>query len=64
MRLHRNAKTTPLMRRLIIDRIIRQDWTPARSGQKKRAARAARLGGHAAEGQDALDPFEDTATCR
>ena len=33
MRLHRNAKTTPLMRRLIIDRITRQAWTRARAAE-------------------------------
>ena len=27
MRLHRNAKTTPLMRGLIVDRVTRQGWT-------------------------------------
>lgn len=27
MRLHRNAKTTPLMRRLILDRVTHQGWT-------------------------------------
>lgn len=27
MRLHRNAKTTPKMRRLLIDRVTRQGWT-------------------------------------
>jgi len=26
MRLHRNAKTTPLMRRLIVDRVTHQGW--------------------------------------
>ena len=29
MRLHRNAKTTPKMRQLLIDRVIRQGWTQA-----------------------------------
>ena len=27
MRLHRNAKTTPSMRQLLIDRVVRQGWT-------------------------------------
>src|SRR4030095_10911138 len=27
MRLHRNAKTTPNMRQLLIDRVVRQGWT-------------------------------------
>jgi transposase len=27
MRLHRNAKTTPRMRQLLIDRVVRQGWT-------------------------------------
>ena len=29
MRLHRNAKTTPKMRQLLIDRVVRQGWTQA-----------------------------------
>jgi transposase InsO family protein len=29
MRVHRNAKTTPKMRQLLIDRVIRQGWTQA-----------------------------------
>jgi transposase len=29
MRLHRNAKTTPKMRQLLIDRVTRQHWTQA-----------------------------------
>jgi transposase len=29
MRLHRNAKTTPKMRQLLIDRVTRQGWTQA-----------------------------------
>ena len=29
MRLHRNAKTTPKMRLLLIDRVIRQGWSRA-----------------------------------
>ena len=33
MKLHRNAKTTPLMRRLIIDRVIHQGWLPARAAE-------------------------------
>ena len=33
MRLHRNAKTTPLMRQLIVDRVMRQHWTQARAAE-------------------------------
>ena len=33
MRLHRNAKTTPLMRQLIVDRVTRQHWTQARAAE-------------------------------
>ena len=33
MRLHRNAKTTPLMRRLIIDRVTRQGWPQVRAAE-------------------------------
>src|SRR5512147_3237509 len=29
MRVHRNAKTTPKMRQLLIDRVTRQGWTQA-----------------------------------
>ena len=33
MRLHRNAKTTPLMRQLIVDRATGQHWTQARAAE-------------------------------
>ena len=33
MKLHRNAKTTPLMRRLIIDRVMRLGWSRARAAE-------------------------------
>ena len=33
MRLHRNAKTTPRMRQLIIDRVLHQGWTRARAAE-------------------------------
>ena len=38
MKLHRNAKTTPLMRRLIIDRVTRQAWTQARAAEAARVS--------------------------
>lgn len=33
MRVHRNAKTTPKMRQLLIDRVTRQGWTQAAAAQ-------------------------------
>jgi transposase InsO family protein len=33
MKLHRNAKTTPKMRQLLIDRVTRQGWTQAAAAQ-------------------------------
>src|SRR5712692_9248216 len=33
MRLHRNAKTTLLMRSLIVDRVLRQHWTLTRAAE-------------------------------
>ena len=33
MRLHRNAKTTPQMRQLIIDRVTRQGWSHAQAAE-------------------------------
>jgi transposase InsO family protein len=33
MKLHRNAKTTPKMRRLMIDRVTRHGWTQARTAE-------------------------------
>ena len=36
MRLHRNAKTTPLMRRLIIDRVTRHAWPQTRAAEAAR----------------------------
>ena len=33
IRLHRNAKTTPLMRQLIVDRVTGQHWTQARAAE-------------------------------
>jgi transposase len=33
MKLHRNAKTTPLMRRLILERVTRLGWTARQSAE-------------------------------
>ena len=33
MKLHRNAKTTPRLRRLLVERVVHQGWTPARAAE-------------------------------
>src|ERR1043166_3282870 len=42
MRLHRNAKTTPKMRQLLIDRVTHHGWTQAAAATAARDQRAHR----------------------
>ena len=36
MKLHRNARSTPISRQLLVDRVLRQGWTYAARGRSRR----------------------------
>jgi len=57
MRLHRNAKTTPKMRQLLVDRVTRQGWTQARAAAAAGISvrTVAKWIGRARQGDAALD---------